>query len=65
MKKTEAADLRPQGTTMKHVIDSYVWIEYSTGTRTGEQVKPIIEQTDEKITPTIGSSRNLCKNPFS
>jgi predicted nucleic acid-binding protein len=38
---------------MKYVIDSYAWIEYFMGTKTGEKVKPIIENTEEKITPTI------------
>jgi predicted nucleic acid-binding protein len=38
---------------MKYVIDSYAWIEYFMGTKTGEKVKPIIESQEEKITPTI------------
>ncbi len=38
---------------MKYVIDSYAWIEYFMGTKKGEQIKPLIESTDEKITPTI------------
>ena len=38
---------------MKYVIDSYAWTEYFMGTKTGEKVKPIIENTEEKITPTI------------
>jgi predicted nucleic acid-binding protein len=38
---------------MKYVIDSYAWIEYFMGTKTGENTKPLIEGTDEKITPTI------------
>lgn len=38
---------------MKYVIDSYAWIEYFMGTRTGEKAKSIIDSSDEKITPTI------------
>ncbi len=38
---------------MRYVIDSYAWIEYFMGTKTGEKVRPIIEGLDEKITPTI------------
>ena len=38
---------------MKYVIDSYAWIEYFMGTKTGEKVKPTIEGQEEKITPTI------------
>jgi hypothetical protein len=38
---------------MKYVIDSYAWIEYFMETKTGEKVKPIIENTEEKITPTM------------
>ena len=38
---------------MKYVIDSYAWIEYFMGTKAGEKVKAIIENSDEKITPTI------------
>jgi predicted nucleic acid-binding protein len=38
---------------MKYVIDSYAWIEYFMGTEAGEKAKPIIESTEEKITPTI------------
>lgn len=38
---------------MRYVIDSYAWIEYFMGTRSGEVVKPIIEDVEEKITPTI------------
>ena len=37
---------------MKYVIDSYAWIEYFMGTEAGEKAKPIIESTEEKITPT-------------
>jgi len=46
---------------MRCVIDSYAWIEYFTGTKAGEQVKPIIEQTDEKITPTIALAEIYAK----
>jgi predicted nucleic acid-binding protein len=38
---------------MKYVIDSYAWIEYFTGSMPGEQIKSLIESSDEKITPTI------------
>ncbi len=38
---------------MKYVIDSYAWIEYFMGTKTGETAKAIIENSEEKITPTI------------
>jgi predicted nucleic acid-binding protein len=38
---------------MKYLIDSYAWIEYFMGTEAGEKAKPIIENQDEKITPTI------------
>jgi predicted nucleic acid-binding protein len=38
---------------MKYVIDSYAWIEYFMGTPKGEKVRPIIDCSDEKITPTI------------
>jgi predicted nucleic acid-binding protein len=38
---------------MKHILDSYAWIEYFMGTKKGEKVKPIIEGLEEKITPTI------------
>ena len=38
---------------MKYIIDSYAWIEYFMGTEAGEKVKPLIEDAEEKITPTI------------
>jgi predicted nucleic acid-binding protein len=38
---------------MRYIIDSYAWIEYFMGTKSGEKVKPIIEGLEEKITPTI------------
>lgn len=38
---------------MKYVIDSYAWLEYFMGTKVGERVKEIIENSEEKITPTI------------
>jgi predicted nucleic acid-binding protein len=38
---------------MKYVIDSYAWIEYFQGTRAGEKTRPIIESSEEKITPAI------------
>ena len=38
---------------MKYVIDSYAWIEYFMGTRMGETVKSLIENSEEKFTPTI------------
>ena len=38
---------------MKYVIDSYAWIEYFMGTKIGEKIKPLIEDSEEKITPTI------------
>jgi predicted nucleic acid-binding protein len=46
---------------MKYVIDSYAWIEYFMGTKAGRQVKPIIEQTDEKITPAIALAEIYAK----
>jgi predicted nucleic acid-binding protein len=38
---------------MKYVVDSYAWIEYFMGTKMGEIVKSLIENTEEKFTPTI------------
>jgi predicted nucleic acid-binding protein len=38
---------------MRYVIDSYAWIEYFMGTKAGDEIKPIIEGSEEKITPTI------------
>jgi predicted nucleic acid-binding protein len=38
---------------MRYVIDSYAWIEYFMGTKTGEKAKAIIENHEEKITPSI------------
>ncbi len=38
---------------MRYVIDSYAWLEYFMGTETGEKTKAIIENSEEKITPTI------------
>ena len=38
---------------MKYVIDSYAWLEYFMGTKVGERVKEIIENSEEKVTPTI------------
>lgn len=38
---------------MKYVIDSYAWLEYFMGTETGQKTKIIIENSEEKITPTI------------
>ncbi len=38
---------------MKYVIDSYVWLAYFMGTTEGENAKPIIDGSEEKITPTI------------
>lgn len=38
---------------MKYVIDSYAWIEYFMGTKAGEKAKLIIDNSEEKITPTI------------
>lgn len=38
---------------MKYVIDSYAWLEYFMGTKVGERVKEIIDNSEEKITPTI------------
>jgi len=46
---------------MRYLIDSYAWIEYFMGTKVGERVKPIIEQTDEKITPTIALAEVYAK----
>ncbi len=38
---------------MKYVIDSYAWLEYFMGTKAGERVKSLIENFEEKITPTV------------
>jgi predicted nucleic acid-binding protein len=38
---------------MRYVLDSYAWIEYFMGSKKGEAVKAIIENSEEKITPTI------------
>ena len=38
---------------MKYVMDSYAWIEYFMGTKAGQKVKSIIENSEEKLTPTI------------
>jgi predicted nucleic acid-binding protein len=38
---------------MRYVIDSYAWIEYFMGSKKGEAVKAIVENSEEKITPTI------------
>jgi predicted nucleic acid-binding protein len=38
---------------MKYVIDSYTWIEYFMGSKIGETVKRLIENSEEKLTPTI------------
>ncbi len=38
---------------MRYVIDSYAWIEYFMRTKAGENAKAIIENSEEKITPTI------------
>jgi predicted nucleic acid-binding protein len=38
---------------MRYVIDSYAWIEYFMGSKKGEAAKAIIENSEEKITPTI------------
>lgn len=38
---------------MRYVIDSYAWLEYFMGTKTGEKVKALIEGQEEKITPTV------------
>lgn len=38
---------------MKYVIDSFAWIEYFMGSKVGETVKPLIENSEEKLTPTI------------
>jgi predicted nucleic acid-binding protein len=38
---------------MKYVMDSYAWIEYFMGTKSGQKVKSIIENSEEKLTPTI------------
>ncbi|HML02297.1 MAG TPA: type II toxin-antitoxin system VapC family toxin [Candidatus Bathyarchaeia archaeon] len=46
---------------MRYLIDSYAWIEYFMGTKVGERVKLIIEQTDEKITPTIALAEVYAK----
>ncbi len=46
---------------MKYVIDSFAWIEYFMGTKKGEKIKPLIESTEEKITPTICLSEVYAK----
>jgi predicted nucleic acid-binding protein len=38
---------------LKYVIDSYAWIEYFMGTEAGEKAKLVIENLEEKITPSI------------
>jgi len=38
---------------MRYVVDSYAWIEYFMGTKTRENAKAIIENSEEKITPSI------------
>ncbi len=38
---------------MRYVIDSFAWIEYFMGTRAGQNTKKIIENSEEKLTPTI------------
>ena len=38
---------------MKYVIDSYAWLEYFMGTKAGQSVKSIIENSEEKLTPTV------------
>lgn len=39
---------------MKYVIDSYAWLEYFMGTKSGERVKSVIDSTeDENFTPSI------------
>jgi len=38
---------------MKYVIDSYAWLEYFMGTKAGEKTKEVIENSEEKLTPTI------------
>jgi len=38
---------------MKYVIDSYAWLDYFMGTKAGEKIKEVIENSEEKITPTI------------
>ncbi|MFY3741199.1 MAG: putative nucleic acid-binding protein [Candidatus Nitrosomirales archaeon] len=39
---------------MKYVIDSYAWIEYFMGTRSGEKARSVIDgQEEEKFTPSI------------
>ncbi|MBS7644419.1 MAG: type II toxin-antitoxin system VapC family toxin [Candidatus Bathyarchaeia archaeon] len=38
---------------MRYIIDSYAWIEYFIGSRSGENARRIIEGFEEKLTPTI------------
>jgi predicted nucleic acid-binding protein len=39
---------------LKYVIDSYAWIEYFMGTRSGEKARSVIDgQEEEKFTPSI------------
>jgi hypothetical protein len=38
---------------MKYVIDSYVWSAYFMGMKTSEKARTIIENSEERITPTI------------
>lgn len=38
---------------MRYVIDSYAWIEYFMGSKTGENARAILENSEEKITPSI------------
>ncbi len=46
---------------MRYVIDSYAWIEYFMGTEAGENARSIIENSEEKITPTICLSEVYAK----
>jgi len=39
---------------MRHVVDSFAWLEYFMGTDAGEKARKIIDSSaDEKLTPTI------------
>ena len=46
---------------MKYVIDSYAWLEYFMGTKAGQSIKSIIENSEEKLTPTVCLAEVYCK----
>ena len=47
---------------MKHIIDSYAWLEYFMGSEAGRKVREIIDnETDEKLTPSICLAETYAK----